>query len=157
MLLTIYIPFIGLLVPSSSWCSPVPHASALPSLLRCCRCLLCLFILCRYLLVLQLFHCVSLSTVLGFCGLLYSVYFAMHAGIACLHYACWDSLSGFPGLWLVNWFCDCILGMACLASLACDLVTACWDSMSALCMLGQHVWLPQPVIGWLLMTVLTVS
>ena len=37
--------------------------------------------------------------------------FAMHAGIACLHFACWDSMSGFalacwdnmsgfPGLWL---------------------------------------------------------
>ena len=27
--------------------------------------------------------------------------FAMHAGIVCLHFACWDSMSGFPGDWLL--------------------------------------------------------
>ena len=32
--------------------------------------------------------------------------FAMHAGIACLHFACWDSLSGFT--------------------------LACWDSISGI-------------------------
>ena len=95
----------------------MPHASALPNLLRCCSCLLCMLFLCRSLLC-QLVHC------FGFLQpLLYSAYFAVHGGITCLHYTCWDSMSGFPGMWLVIWLCDC--------------------------MLGKHVWLPWPVVGQL--------
>ena len=45
----------------------------------------------------------------------YTVSFAMHAGIACLHSACWGSLSGFA---LAYW--DSLSGFA----------VACWDSMS---------------------------
>ena len=112
----VYILFIGLLVLALLMQS---YASCLlPSLLRCCSCLL---FLCRSLLAIQLFHCVSLSAVLGFCSLFYTVHISqcmmeqlvcsVHAGIVCLTFltcdwsqlACWDT---------------------CLASLACDQVTA---------------------------------
>ena len=55
------------------WSSNPSSADAvlclMPSLLMCCSCLL---FLCRTLLVLQLFHCVSMSAVLGFCSLFYT-------------------------------------------------------------------------------------
>ena len=131
MLVPVYIPFIGLLVPAQLMQS---YASCLlPSLLRCCSCLLCLLFLCRSLLVLQLFCCVSLSTVLGFCSLFYTkqifqcmlgeLVCAEYAGIACLNFpACdWSQLH---------------VGRACLAVLADDWGTAHWDSLVVLGMLG---------------------
>ena len=58
----------GFLVPAQLMQS---YASCLlPSLLMCCSWLL---FLCRSLLVVQLFHCVSLSAVLGFCRLFYTI------------------------------------------------------------------------------------
>ena len=54
--------------------------------------------------------CFCYSAVLGSCSPFYTMTFAMHAGIACLHYACWDSLSGL----------HLHAGIACLAFLACD-------------------------------------
>ena len=153
MLVHVYILFIGLLVPAQLMQS---YASCLlPSLLRCCS---CLFFLCRSLLVLQLFCCVSFSAILFLQPLLCSENFAMHAGIACLHCVCWESMSELPDLWLVSiacwdsvssfpglWLGKCMLGylsmllhagINCLASLASDWVTACWDSLVVLSMLG---------------------
>ena len=157
MLVLVYILLIGLLVLAQLMQS---YASCLlPSLLRCCSCLLCLLFLCRSLLVPQLFHRVSLSTVLGFCSLFYTVHFlqcmlgwlicTVHAGIACLTFLTCDwpqmhaGIACLPSL-IYDWVTACwnrlfILlhaGIACLASLACDWVIACWDSLAALCMLG---------------------
>ena len=90
------------------------------SLLKWCSCLLCLLFLCRSHLVLKLFHCVSLSTILGFCCLFYTAHiFAVPAGIAYLAFSTddWSQLHA---------------GKICLASLVYDWVTACWDSLPIL-------------------------
>ena len=136
----------------------------LPSLLRCCSCLL---FLCRSHLVLQLILLCQLVC----CFRLLQTYFTVHAGIAGLYCAWWDSISDSPTYdWsqmhagivcLASLACDWVItcwdslpillqaGIACLASLAYDWVIASWDSLAALSMLGQHVYLPWPMIGWL--------
>ena len=142
-------PVYTLLVPAQ-WMQS--YASCLlPSHLRCCSCLL---FLCRCFLVVQLLCCVSFSTVLGFCSLLYSSDFTVHAGITCLCSACWDSVSELPDPWLVSiacwdnvssfpglWLDNCMLGWlgctehvgkACLVSPVYDWATACWDSRSTI-------------------------
>ena len=50
-------------------------------------------------------HYFHYSIVLGSCSSIYTMTFAMYAGIACLHFAYWDGLSGY--------------------------VLACWDSVSS--------------------------
>ena len=121
----------------------------LPSLLRCCSCLL---FLCRSLLVLQLFCCVSLSTVFGLLQpLLYSTYFSVHAGITCLSCACWLGIIclAFPNLWLVPNVCwDSVSGFPCLwlgnymlGWLVC--IIACWDSKSS----PPYLWLGDCMLG----------
>ena len=47
-------------------------------------------------LLFPLVHC--LSTALGSGSPLYTVSFVVHAGIASLHFAHWESLSGLPGM-----------------------------------------------------------
>ena len=98
MLVTTYIQFIGLLVPSSTdvvlCLTPLPCLASQGAVAACSVCPSCAgtsgstaISLC------QLVHC------LGFCSLfVYSAYFTMHAGIACLDYACWDSMFNFPDL-----------------------------------------------------------
>ena len=124
MLVPTFILFIGLLVLAQLMQSYASHL--LPSLLRCCSCLLFLW---GSLLVLQLFHCISLSTVLDFCSLFYTAHIlqcmlgqlvcSVHAWIACLAFPTYD-------------WSQLHTGIACLASLVCDWVIACWDSLSIL-------------------------
>ena len=122
--------FIALLVLAQLMQSYASHV--LPSLLRCCSCFLCLLYM--SLLILQLFCCLSLSAILGFCSpLLYTTYLTVHAGIACLCCACSDSMSDSPDLWWPQLHA----GIACLASLAYDWMTACWDHLSLL----LHAWI----------------
>ena len=84
----------GLLVPTQLMQS---YASCLlPSLLRCC---ICLLFLCMSFLVVQLFCCVSLSAVFGLLQpLLYKLDFTVHPGIVCPCCVFRDSMSSFPGL-----------------------------------------------------------
>ena len=77
----------------------------LPSLLRCCSCLLCsssgsgssshtAILLC------QLVHCSGLLQ-----PLVYKLVFKVYAGIACLYCVCWDKISSFFDLQLVSTAC----------------------------------------------------
>ena len=91
---------------------------------------------------------ILLSAVLGFGFLhpfLYSTYFAVHAGIACLAFPTYDWSQLHAGIvclaylasdWMIAcWDSLSVLlhtGIACLASLAYDWVIACWDSLSIL-------------------------
>ena len=81
--------------------------------------------------LLQLFYCLCLSAVLGFCNPLYAMSFSYGCwdslSAPCilgwpvwLCLACWDIMSGFPALWLAiaNW---CLLGCIC-----CKLVHDWW-------------------------------
>ena len=119
----------------------------LPSLLRCCSYLL---FLCRSLLVLQLFHCVSLSLFWAFAASFIHCIFCsacqdsfLHVGIVCLNFptCVWSQFhAGTVCLALLayNWATACwdslsILlhaGIVCLASLVYDWVIACWDSLA---------------------------
>ena len=115
----------------------------LPSLLGCCSCLL---FFCRSLLVLQLFHCVSLSAFLAFYSIFYTVQIsqcmlghlvcAVYAGKACLSFqTCdWSQLHA---------------GIACLAFLAYDWATTCLHSFSMLLHAGIVCLASWPLIGWL--------
>ena len=72
----------------------MPHASCLASqgIVAACSSHAALF---------WLYSSFTVSACLLFCllqPLLYNAYFTVHAGIACLHSACWDSLSDFPDL-----------------------------------------------------------
>ena len=88
---------------------PLPCLASQGAVATCSACSSCagLFWFYSYFAV-PAFHCFGLLQ-----SLLYSAYFAVHAGIACLHCVCWDSM---------------------LTSLACDwpfgYVTACCNSMS---------------------------
>ena len=53
-----------------------------------------------------------------------AVSFAMHADIACLHFACWDSLSGFALA-----CCDSLSGFPCL-----QLAVADWHLSKGVCL-----------------------
>ena len=102
-LVTIYIQLIILLVAYSS----LPPAAVLclmpyGYLPRVLSSLLCQSLIHTAISLSLLVH--HLSTVLGSCSPLYAMTFAMLAGIAGLHFACWDSMSSFA--------------------------LACWDSMS---------------------------
>ena len=121
-----FVSYLLVFKPSSA--DAVLCLMTLLSLLRCCHCFLCLLFLCRSPLILQLFRCVNICCFGLLQPLLYSVYFAVHAGILCLNFqTCdWSQLHA---------------GIACLAFLAYDWVTACWDSLVVLSMLGQLVYI----------------
>ena len=149
--------FISYLLVSSPAQLMQSHAShLLPSLLRGCSCLL---FLPRSPLVLQLFCCVCLSTVLAFCSLFYTAHIlqcklgylvcTVHVGIACLAFSTcdWSQLHAGIACLAYDWVTACWdslstllhAGIMCLASLAYDWVTVCWDSLSVFSMPEQHV------------------
>ena len=114
MPLVVYIQFISSLIAYSS---PASWSSFMPCVTSCIVVVAVLLLLCwsssigffclpQLFLLSQLFHCSGLLQ-----PLLYSVLFALHVGVVCLYFACWDSLSGFTlpcwdsvsgfsGLWL---------------------------------------------------------
>ena len=157
MLVPVYNLFIGLLVPAQLMQSYAP--CLLPSPQRCCCCLLCLLFLCRFLLVVQLFCCISLSAVLGFYSLFLSVKIlqymleylvcTVYAGIACLSFLTSDQSQLHARIVCLaflayDWATACWhslsmllhAGIACLAYVASNWVTECWDSLVAISMLG---------------------
>ena len=96
MLILVYTLFIGLLVPSSARCSPIPHASSLVSqgvIAACSAAPLALV-----LLVVQLNAVSACPLLWAFAASFIQVNVANYAGIVCLCSVCWDSMSSFPNL-----------------------------------------------------------
>ena len=131
MLVTIYIQFIGLLVPSSA------------DVVLCLMPLLCLA---SQGVVAACSSCAGLFWFYSYfavstCPLVWA--FAATFIQCIFHNACWDSLSALmhAGIVCLTFLtCDWSwlhVGIVCLASLACDCATASWDSMSSfLAMIG---------------------
>ena len=125
-MIPVYILFIGLLVLGQLMQSHASHL--LPSLLRCCSCLL---FLCR-----SSSGSTAVFTVSD-CPLFWAFAASFILCIFCS--ACWDSLSACCACWdsmfLTFLTCDWSqlhAGIACLASLAYDWATACWGTLSVL-------------------------
>ena len=127
----------------------------LPSLPRCCSCLLCLLSCVGLLKSTTMFLC-QLVYCLGFYSLFYTAHIlqcmlgqlvsTVHAGIACLTFlTCdWSQLHAGIACLAYDYVNACLdtlfillhVGIVCLASLTYDWATASWDSLSMLSMLG---------------------
>ena len=68
---------------------------ALPNVLKCCSVGSADLLLLSLLTPTAIFALSAIPTVLGSCSPFYTMTFVMYPGIACLDFACWDSLSGF--------------------------------------------------------------
>ena len=107
VLIAVYIQFINLLdvvTPSQLLQSYASHLMPFPASWN-------VVVLAWLILSIGFFWLLQLVHWSGLLQPLIQWHFAIHAGIACLHFACWDSMSGsalacwdsvsgFPGLWL---------------------------------------------------------